>query len=259
MSTIQRSFFLYFLICVLHLAPVCADFKPPPQIYIWTWDYPQDFSKLQLPPNAGVAFLAGTIHITKAGIYGEPRHCRMVAPSSIPLISVCRIELSPDFKEPLDQKLANKVCDLIIKYGHVDKINKLQIDFDARLNERSFYKKIIATLQQRTNVKLSITALVSWCMFDSWLDKMNNLEIVPMFFSMGLDRNNILEYFKNHPGYPGINYADNIGISLMESKVNKIMLFNLYQKNHFHLKTLYVFNPHPWTSFSLINALEYIK
>ena len=259
MSTIQRSFFLYFLICVLHLAPVCADFKPPPQIYLWTWDYPQDFSKLQLPSNVGVAFLAGTIHITKTGIYGESRHCRMVVPSTIPLISVCRIELSPDFKESLDQKLVNQVSDLIIKFAHLDKISKLQIDFDARLTQRVFYKEIILALKQRTNVKLSITALVSWCMFDSWLNKMNNIEIVPMFFSMGQDRNNILEYFKNHPSYPRINYADNIGISLMENNVNKIMLFNLYQKNHFHLKTLYVFNPHPWTSFSLANALGYIK
>ena len=63
----------------------------------------------------------------------------------------------------------------------------IQIDFDAADSERDVYRRLLARVRAvlpRT-VPLSMTALASWCVGDTWLDGLPVDEAVPMLFRMG--------------------------------------------------------------------------
>jgi hypothetical protein len=66
-------------------------------------------------------------------------------------------------------------------------IQALQIDFDARLSERDWYRVLLGELRSQLPraIPLTITALVSWCEQDGWIRGLPIAEAVPMLFRMG--------------------------------------------------------------------------
>jgi hypothetical protein len=64
----------------------------------------------------------------------------------------------------------------------------VQLDFEARRSQREAYVALLQRLQPlRANVRLSATALASWCMSDPWLPAGLVDEVVPMYFRMGAE------------------------------------------------------------------------
>ena len=63
----------------------------------------------------------------------------------------------------------------------------MQIDFDAPVSARAFYRRLIEEVRKRLgpDVFLSITALASWCDAGSWMTDLPVDEIVPLVFRMG--------------------------------------------------------------------------
>ena len=69
----------------------------------------------------------------------------------------------------------------------------VQIDFDATVSERLFYRRLLEELRSElpAAIPLSITALASWCLGDRWLEDLPIDEAVPMLFRMGIDEDAI--------------------------------------------------------------------
>jgi len=82
---------------------------------------------------------------------------------------------------------AQALADPILRDAARPGIQALQIDFDARLSERAWYRGLLRRLRAglAAGVPLSITALASWCDGDSWMRGLPVSDAGPMLFRMG--------------------------------------------------------------------------
>jgi hypothetical protein len=202
--------------------------------------------------NVKVAFLAGSITIKDNEIQTKPRKQPLVLPENLSPIAVIRID-NFDTKLNLTEKQKLDIKDFILKMcTQSDKISDCQIDFDAVVSEREYYKQLLDSIHQRlpSDKNLSITALVSWCSKNSWLDDLPIEYAVPMFFRLGPDERNIKndltgqEFMKSH------KCQNHVGISLDETLPTGKYLEN---------RTIFIFNPDSWTNEdyeSIINNIN---
>ena len=80
----------------------------------------------------------------------------------------------------------------------------VQIDFDARLSERPFYAALLHEVRTRVRppLRMSMTALASWCADDPWIDPAYVDEIVPMLFQMGTDARRVVTRLQEDRRWP---------------------------------------------------------
>ena len=80
----------------------------------------------------------------------------------------------------------------------------VQIDFDARLSERPFYSALLREVRRRVRppLRVSMTALASWCADDPWIEPGVVDEIVPMLFQMGPDARRIVTRLQENRRWP---------------------------------------------------------
>lgn len=182
----------------LFFAANCEE-KPPdlpafdkemPRKIIWAWERPEDLRFLSSDEFA-VAFLAQTLLLKKNEVIFQPRRQSLQIPPNVYLIAVTRIETdrknsnAPD----LSVEQQEKVVSLIEKTLELPNVKAVQIDFDALVSERDFYRNFIKELKSRMPEKtpLTMTALASWCVGDAWFSDFPVDEAVPMAFEMGAD------------------------------------------------------------------------
>jgi len=179
-----RPVLLAGLTMLLSCAPGATG-APPPQAekILWAWERPEDLAFLQ-PGEARVALLVATITLERdrVDIYSRRQSLRL--PPGLRPIPVVRIEtrqtsFGPQTTQRLVQELAQR-ADLLSHPA-------IQIDFDARASERTFYRYVLEALAARlgNQAEISITALASWCLGDTWLKGAPIAEAVPMLFEMG--------------------------------------------------------------------------
>jgi hypothetical protein len=125
----------------------------------------------------------------------------------------------------------------------------MQIDFDATLSQREFYRQLLFSVRQKLppNMPLSITALASWCAGDNWLSDLPIDEAVPMLFRLGAEQRQFrtrLDAGDNFKNTPCQNAA---GVSTDEIVKPPVV------------QRLYLFNPNSWSQSSLTTALEIYK
>jgi hypothetical protein len=117
-------------------------------------------------------------------------------------------------------------------------IDAVQIDFDARVSEREFYRQLLVAVRAAlpNGVALSITALASWCLDDRWLDGLPIDEAVPMLFRMGADQDDIRRRLDAGADFPAEICRASVGRSTDEpSPLRQPM------------RRTYVFHPRPWS------------
>ena len=161
-----------------------------PTVMLWAWERPEDLSFLD-SHKYGVAFLAQTLTLKGDDVVFSPRHQPLQVPPETKMMAVTRIEsqkitgqkpaLSPDQRQQLVK--------LILRTLELGRVSAIQIDFDALVSERDFYRALLQDLRAQLpdNVPLSMTALASFCIGDRWLDDLPVDEAVPMIFRMGAD------------------------------------------------------------------------
>jgi hypothetical protein len=165
----------------------CSCHKRPdplpgfPRLVLWAWERPENLQFLD-PNSAGVAFLSRTVSWRAGELHSQPRLQRLQVPPDTPLMAVVRLESSG---APLPEP--ESVNAEILKSAALPGVRVLQVDFDARLSEREWYRGLIRELRGKLNasVPLTITALASWCDRDSWIADLPVAEAVPMLFRMG--------------------------------------------------------------------------
>jgi hypothetical protein len=156
-----------------------------PRRVLWAWERPEDFRRLS-DRSIAVAYLARTVRLRAGGVEFIPRRQPLRVTSDTPLIVVTRIEVERRWTPPLPATDFASLAGALAESARAPRVRAIQIDFDATLSQRAFYKELLVETRRRLGpeVPLSITALASWCA-DDWLDALPIDEAVPMLFRMG--------------------------------------------------------------------------
>jgi len=187
---------------LLGLFSRCSSVRQPapkgvPLRMVWAWERPEDLRFLD-PEKAGVAFLAQTITLSEKDVLVRPRRQPLRLPDGMYVMAVTRIETvkRSGLRPAMNEAQIRRTSDLIARTLRLPNVRALQIDFDAVVSERSFYKNLLETVRRETakDIPLSITSLASWCIGDRWIRGLPVDEVVPMAFEMGTDEIPIRKY-----------------------------------------------------------------
>ncbi len=195
-----------------------------PNKVIWAWQRPEHLQFLN-PKEFGVAYLACRALLSEDKVIYHWRNQTLSLPENTQLIPTIRIDVDLKNSPKLSAEQIESLLKVIEQIAHRPNTAEIQIDFDARVTEREFYRKLVKRVKEElSTVPLSITALASWCLFDSWIKDLPVDESVPMMFSLGQERSKILYYFKTHKTFLVDGCCKSLGISIEDAEVNGIMI-----------------------------------
>jgi hypothetical protein len=184
-----------------------------PRLFLWAWERPEDLSFID-PAEVGVAFLAKTIRIDRAGVEVRPRRQPLAVPANTRLTAVVRLETSVRLSADARDHVLFELLDTARRPG----LDGIQVDFDARLSERTWYRALLAELRASmpSERALSITALASWCVSDDWLAGLSVDEVVPMAFRMGPDSARVRRALADAGGFRIERCRSSVGLATDE-------------------------------------------
>ncbi|HYH07230.1 MAG TPA: hypothetical protein VEK11_09265 [Thermoanaerobaculia bacterium] len=228
-----------------HLAALlwlaAAPARPAPTVIPWAWERREDLRFLG--DRATVAWYAGIITLEGERVLVEPRRNPLLLADDVHRIAVVRIET----RRP--SLSAAQVRDTVTSIRRLYRnAEELQLDFDALTSERKFYRALLHAVRSELPVRLSITALASWCLDDRWMDGLPIDEAVPMLFRMGRDERAIHARLATLSAFPDPRCRASAGISLDEP------LPRLPRANR-----VWVFNPNRWTEAAWNDARSRVR
>jgi hypothetical protein len=270
-------------------APANNAVADSPAITFWAWERREDFRFLK-PGQASVAFLAETIYLSsrvapaQADSAAAPALTFSVRPRlqplrvklGTPLTAVVRIEARPAFllrigarsaappspenviAPDLREHLASEIAGLQSLPG----ISAIQIDFDAPSSFHPSYAALLEEVRRKlpSNVRLSITALASWCIGDPWLAQLPRGtidEAIPMLFRMGPDTGDVLRFLHSGKEFPVSACRSSLGLSTDEPLSREILAGKFPSlAGGSHRKRIYVFSPRAQTESAALSILE---
>jgi len=216
-----------------------ADF---PRVFLWAWERPENLEYLD-PRQAGVAVLAMTLTLEDVRVTARPRMQPIRLPEGICAIAVIRIETGSSV---LHDRIRRETIRHILDTAAATGAAGIQIDFDAVASERPFYRNLLAELRPQLppGMKLSITALTSWCLYDDWISGLPVDEAVPMLFRMGAGDAAARRLLRSGD-FRAARSRFSIGVSLDELPPRVP-----------GGRRIYIFNPKSWTRESVNDALR---
>jgi len=224
-----------------------ATFEGFPRVSLWAWERPEDMRSFD-PRLYAVAYLDQTISISDEA-RSTPRLQPLQFANSAKIIAVVRIEAPTQFARLESSDLVNIVADLIASSTRKPKVSALQIDFDAARSQRAFYAQVLRQVRQRIpeSMPISITALASWCGYDSWMKDLPIDEAVPMLFRMGEAPRS-----SKNPGWKYMIREPLCGESVGVSTDEPWPAID-------HDKRIYIFHPRSWDELAVENAEKLIE
>src|SRR4051794_28037145 len=211
-----------------------------PSVILWAWERPEDLSFLD-SHKYGVAYLAQTLILKGDDVVFNPRHQPLQVPPGTKMMAVTRIESQKitGQKPALSGNQRQQLVKLILRTLEIGRVSAIQIDFDALVSERDFYRALLQDLRAQLpdNVPLSMTALASFCIGDRWLNDLPVDEAVPMIFRMGADDKPIKNLLANGKDFGEPLCRRSYGIASDEPLEMK------FEKS----RRVYVFNDRSWT------------
>jgi len=217
-----------------------AGAKDLPPVILWAWERPENLEFLD-SQRFGVAFLAQTLTLTADDVVINPRHQPLKVAPATTVIAVTRVESQKKTgqKAGLTPAQREKLVTLIARTHELHSVSAIQVDFDAAVSERDFYRGVLHDLRQKlpADVSLSMTALASFCIGDRWLDDLPVDEAVPMIFRMGADDKRIKSFLVEGNDFPEALCQTSYGIAF-----NEPIAMKFGEK-----RRLYVFDEHAWT------------
>ncbi|MEP6848914.1 MAG: hypothetical protein ABI999_08655 [Acidobacteriota bacterium] len=198
-----------------------------PSKIVWAWERPEDLRFLE-PKDFGVAFLAQTLFVNGDVIDPKPRRQPLEVNPGTYMIAVTRIETNKGSHPAFSEDQRRRIVSLVKGTLDLPDVKAIQIDFDAVVSERAFYRSIMKDLKQALPpaTPLTMTSLASWCTGDAWFNDFPVDEAVPMAFQMGADEEKIKTYLRNgndwnEPlcrGSYGISIDDPLGVPLKPNR-----------------------------------------
>jgi len=226
-----------------------------PRLMVWSWQHNDDLSYLDIS-KAGIAYLVGQYTITGDDVVFERNLSRIKTPEDIYRVAAVRLEVKQLDKSKIEA-LADNLSGKIVASAldNPKKISALQIDFDARESDRKFYSILLRRVRAKlpSSVKLSITALASWCLGDNWLtgSHLPVDEVVPMLFSLGLGHRQVTQCLTRNTTLSPKLFAGRLAPGL---SINEPNFFALLSDRIPQYKRLYVFSSHGWSRPTLQKA-----
>lgn len=213
-----------------------------PPVIVWAWERPEDLRFVN-PQETGVAYLAKTITLRGDKVVVRPRLQPLQLAPGTKVVAVVRIETDrtqvPSLSSAQLQQTAREIRD---SSGS----SVVQIDFDATVSERNFYRELLRAVRHDLpgSVSLSITALASWCAGDDWLHDLPIDEAVPMLFRLGVDESRFQRRLETGQTFESRRCRNAAGVSTDEPVKTPAV------------DRLYIFNPKPWSKDSYAYAME---
>jgi len=209
-----------FIACKVDPAVRLPRASDAPKTMLWAWERREDLRFID-PSTTGVAFLAMTLTLEGNAVRREPRRQPLEVPDGTYLIAVIRIETSKatDRRPALGDSQIDETVELAHEALSGPNVRGIQIDFDATLSERPFYRKLMSALRSGlpTGTPLTMTALASWCVGDRWLQEMDVDEAVPMAFVMGADADRIRSFIRAENDWTEPLCRASYGLSINEA------------------------------------------
>jgi hypothetical protein len=219
-----------------------------PQVVLWAWERPEslDFIDRQA---VGVAFLARTLYLSGPDTIVRPRLQPLHVPEETQLMAVVRIEVDRRRPPDLSAEQRRVAAAAVAEMSRLDGISALQVDFDAAVSQRTFYRALLhdVRLQLPASMPLSMTALASWCIYDDWLTDLPVDEVVPMVFRMGADQDRVRRHLAD-ADFRAAHCRHSLGVATDEP------LPALRAR-----RRIYIFHPQPWGPMALTRALEEVR
>jgi hypothetical protein len=219
-----------------------------PRVVLWSWERPEnlEFMSSSRPREIAVAFLAETIRLRADEAIVKPRMQPLRFPPGTELIPVVRIEAED---AALSRAQLETTVSAVIQLARQSNAGAIQIDFDAKESERLFYLEMLQTLRRSLpeKMRLSITALASWCVYDDWLKGAPIDEAAPMLFRMGVDRDEVKAYLASGGTFRSPLCRNSLGVSTDEP---------LPRPPATKPDNIYVFNPRPWSAETVSQILK---
>lgn len=164
-----------------------------PQTVLWVWDRPQRLA--DYPAGVGLAYLHATVRLSGPTAEVRLRQWPLKPPPGAFLMPVVHVSFDNLQPAPLDDTQQARIEAALRHAARHSRSGWVQLDLEARFSQRAAYARLLQRLQplrhaatpQRPAVRLSITALASWCMDDAWLPAGLVDEVVPMYFRLGPD------------------------------------------------------------------------
>ncbi len=210
-----------------------------PRQILWAWERPEYLTFID-PTKTGVAFLAQTILLEKDSVRPKPRMQPLKLADGTYLISVTRIETAKgSFVRPtFSAEMLDEVVALILRTREAPNVRAIQIDFDATVSERRFYRELVEKLRAEMppEMPLTMTALASWCAGDNWIAGFPVDEAVPMVFQMGADAEAIRGFLRNGTDWREPLCRTSYGLSVDEPPVEGLKTG----------RRVYFFKDSPW-------------
>jgi hypothetical protein len=217
-----------------------------PSVMLWAWERPEDLRFLD-PSQAGVVVLAGTVLLHGNSTEVRPRMQPLRAAPGTTVIPVVRVESDRAEPPKLTESQRAAAGGAILRLTTAAAVPAIQIDFDAVVSERDFYAGLIRDLRQRLpkNTRISITALASWCLGDSWIAGLPIDEAVPMLFQMGPDEADVHRLLRARGDFSIEVCRNSLGLSTGEPLSRRLAG-----------RRTYVFHPSAWDEAAATRAIK---
>lgn len=230
-------------LALLALGPACSAAQPTarPSLTVWAWERPEDVRFLD-PERHAVAVLVGTIGLDAGRLVPERRRQPLALSVASNKTAVVRLEATPGAIAERSVPLADAVAERVLVWAAALEPSAVQIDFDARVSERPFYRLLLEQLRRRLppTTRLEITALASWCLGDPWIADLPIDDAIPMLFRLGVDEVAVRAHLARGGDFAVPLCRKSLGLSLDEP------LEEFPTGRHLH-----VFNPQRWSAPAL--------
>jgi hypothetical protein len=231
----------------VHLSARADRMSRLPHVILWAWERRENLGFID-PDKTAVAYLARTLDLRGDSVLVRPRYQPLTVPPRTTLIAVVRIEDDRRVAPTRSVSQRAEAARIIAKLADASPA-AIQIDYDASLSERSFYRDLLTDVRSRipATIPLSMTALASWCLDDDWITGLPVDEVVPMLYRMGPDASDITAYLRNGGVFGPAMSRNSVGLSL-DAQVAGLA----------GGKRVYLFSPQPWTADSVRDAVEQV-
>ena len=161
-----------------------ADAKPS-RLILWAWERPEDL-RFVVPPDE-IAWHAAYMVLHDGHLETRRRRSPLLIGHGNVTTAVVHIQVAHGSHLVWSPGLCRQTVNAALAYGLARHPSRLQIDFEVGASERRALLDVLRDLAARkpNDVSLSMTAIVSWCESEHWLEEAQVDEIVPMLFRMG--------------------------------------------------------------------------
>lgn len=217
------------------------------QLVVWAWERPEDLRFL--PADVEIAVQSGFVVLSKDHFSVRGRRFPLKARAAQVRTAVVHVQIDGNEPPAWNPALSARMAAAVVRLGAVAGVDRLQIDFEVPASKRSILLDLLRDVRAAlpAKIRLSMTALTSWCLGETWMQAAPVDEVVPMLFRMGRDGREIDARFSG-----GKELQPYCRSSIAVSTDAPAPPAPLARR-------VYLFNPRSWTAMDFSHARERVN